>query len=204
MDKSYPFPPATVDGDGKVFHPLDAVEVELYGLISASSSATWKMNIRRLDKFLENYPEPTKFTMDQLNLDDSLTVPEVLFSMKTYEYCGFTSTVASNFWSLYQENKCKFPGRNKQLLALPAENEVGLLMLQLNTEKLLESLYRPMSNLPTYVLRLLNSHSSTTINVEPASFDILEFDDPDDRDYFLSFPVAHIDNVLEPSDSGDE
>lgn len=98
-------------GSEDVFHPLDAVARELDGSISPPRAGTRKVNKRRLNKSSEDYPEPTDLALavGELSLDDLLIIPEVLFSVQTYEYCGFTSAVASRLWNLYQKNKDEFP-----------------------------------------------------------------------------------------------
>ncbi|KAI4128888.1 MAG: hypothetical protein LQ347_004000 [Umbilicaria vellea] len=137
MAEAYPSPADTIAGSEDIFHPLDAVARELDGSISPPRAGTRKVNKRRLNKSSEDYPEPTDLalTVGELSLDDLLIIPKVLFSVQTYEYCGFTSAVASRLWNLFQKNKDEFP----------------------------------------------------------------EFDDPEHRDYFLSFAFAFIDEVSEPS-----
>ncbi|MCJ1319341.1 hypothetical protein MMC15_004677 [Xylographa vitiligo] len=47
--------------------------------------------------------------LDELSLEEGVTIPEVLFSEQTYQYCGFTLAVAGQLWSRFQENIGKFP-----------------------------------------------------------------------------------------------
>jgi hypothetical protein len=37
------------------------------------------------------------------------TIPEILFSEQTYQYCGFTPAVAAELWSLFQANRDELP-----------------------------------------------------------------------------------------------
>ena len=90
MAEAYPSPADTMAGYEDVFHPLDAVERELDGSISPPRAGTRKVNKRRLNKSSEDYPEPTDLALavGELSPDDLLIIPEVLFSVQTYEYCG--------------------------------------------------------------------------------------------------------------------
>ncbi|KAA6411122.1 MAG: hypothetical protein FRX48_05434 [Lasallia pustulata] len=111
MAEAYPSPADTMAGYEDVFHPLDAVERELDGSISPPREGICKVNKRRLNKSSEDYPKPTDLALavGELSPDNLLIIPEVLFSVQTYEYCGFTSAVAGRLWDLYQKNKDEFP-----------------------------------------------------------------------------------------------
>ena len=111
MDLSYPNPPDNVAGSGKVFHPVDAVARELDGSISPPRAGTRKINKRRLNVSSEEYPESEDLALivNELSLEEGVTIPEVLFSEQTYQYCGFTPAVAGQLWSRFQRNIDEFP-----------------------------------------------------------------------------------------------
>ncbi|KAA6414871.1 MAG: hypothetical protein FRX48_01621 [Lasallia pustulata] len=111
MAEAYPNPADTMAGYEDVFHPLDAVALEQDGSISPLRAGTRKVNKRRLNKSSEDYPEPTDLALavSEPSPDDLVIIPELLFSVQTYEYCGFTSAVAGRLWDLYQKNKDEFP-----------------------------------------------------------------------------------------------
>jgi hypothetical protein len=69
------------------------------------------VNKRRLNKSSEDYPEATDMALNigELSLEDTFTIPEVLFSVQTYEYCEFTPVIASGLWNLFKKNKDRFP-----------------------------------------------------------------------------------------------
>ena len=85
-----------MDGLETIFHPVDAVARELDGSISPPRAGTRTINKRRLNISSEDYPERKglALTLDELSLEEGVTIPEVLFSEQTYQYCGFTLAVA--------------------------------------------------------------------------------------------------------------
>jgi hypothetical protein len=100
-------------GSEDVFHPLDAVALELDGSISPPRGGTRKVSKHRLNKSSEDCPEATDLALavGELSLD-TFVIPEVLFSLQTYEHCGFTPALANRLWNLFLENKDKFPEFN--------------------------------------------------------------------------------------------
>jgi hypothetical protein len=108
-NESYPCPPETVVDFDEIFHPVDAVELELEGSIAPPISGTRRINKRRLNISLEEYGEGEDLGIGGLSVEDEATIPDVLFSEATYEYCGFAPAVAAELWSRFQANRDELP-----------------------------------------------------------------------------------------------
>ncbi|MCJ1229144.1 hypothetical protein MMC12_005809 [Toensbergia leucococca] len=111
MAELYPSPSETELGFEDVFHPRDAIARELDGSISPPREGTRRINKRRLKISSEDYPEDSNLALafSELDIDETMVIPEVLFSKQTYEYCGFTSAVASRLWELNEAARGEFP-----------------------------------------------------------------------------------------------
>jgi hypothetical protein len=109
MDESYPSPSESVVGFDKIFHPVDAVELELEGSIAPPILGTRRINKRRLNISPEEYGKGEDLGVGGLSVEDEATVPDMLFSEATYQYCGFAPAVAAELWSRFQANRDELP-----------------------------------------------------------------------------------------------
>jgi len=70
MDESYPSPSESVVGFDKIFHPVDAVELELEGSIAPPILGTRRINKRRLNISPEGYGKGEDLGVGGLSVED--------------------------------------------------------------------------------------------------------------------------------------
>jgi hypothetical protein len=107
----YSSPAPSVSVFEQVFHPGDAVTLELAGLIPPPVSSIRKIKKRYLRILRKDHlvPEYLVLRDNGPTSEAETTFPEILFSEQTYQYCGFTPAFAADLWSLFQANRDSFP-----------------------------------------------------------------------------------------------